>query len=223
MEHAKPSDLLNPLPIPQRPWESISLDFISALPKVGELDSILVVVDRFSKYATFIPAPLHCSAKDVVQLFLGHVVKYWGVPQNIVNDRDPRFLGRFWKELFRLLGSKLYFSSEFHPETDGQTERVNALLEEYLRHFVSANQKDWVDLLDVAQFSYNLQKSSTSGHSPFELVTGQQPTTPDAIVMEYAGSCPAAFHLIQDWHQQREIARAHMEKVARRMKKWANQ
>ena len=94
VEHSKPSGLLEPLLIPRRPWESVSLDFISALPKVGELGSILVVVDRFSKYATFIPAPLHCSAEEASKLFLKHVVKYWGVPQNIVNDRDPRFLGR---------------------------------------------------------------------------------------------------------------------------------
>ena len=94
------------------------------------------------------------------------MVKYWGIPETIVSDRDPRFMGRFWTEVFKLLGSELHFSTSFHPQTDGQTERVNALLEEYLRHFVSANQKDWVRLLDVAQFCYNLQRSEASGHSP---------------------------------------------------------
>ena len=129
------------------------------------------------------------------------------MPQNIVSDRDPRFLGRLWTELFRLLGSKLYFSSSGHPQTDGQTERVNALLEQYLRHFVSNNQKNWVELLDVAQFSYNLQWSSTSGQSPFELLMGQQPSTPDSIVVGYSGASPAAFNLTKEWQCQREIAR----------------
>lgn len=87
-----------------------------------------------------------------IRLFVQHVVKYWGIPETIVSDRDPRFMGRFWTEVFKPLGSELHFSTSLHPQTGGQTERVNALLEEYLRHFVSANQKDWVRLLDVALF-----------------------------------------------------------------------
>ena len=81
-------------------------------------------------------------------------------------------------ELFKLMGLELYFSRSFHPQTDGQTERVNALLELHLRYFVSANQKDWAKLLDVAQFSYNLQRGEATNKSPFELATGQQPLTP---------------------------------------------
>ena len=119
VEQWKLVGLLEPLPIPERPWESISLDFISSLPVVGRLGSILVVVDRFSKYATFIAAPLHCSAEEAAKLMMKDVVKYWGVPHNIISDRDARFLGRFWTELFKLLGSKLYFSTSLHPQTDG--------------------------------------------------------------------------------------------------------
>ncbi|RVW49488.1 Transposon Tf2-12 polyprotein [Vitis vinifera] len=122
--------------------------------------SIIVVVDRFSKYATFIAAPTDCTAEETARLFLKHVVKYWGLPKFIISDRDPRFTGKFWTELFKLMGSELHFSTSFHPQTDGQTERVNALLELYLRHFVSANQRDWAKLLDIAQFSYNLQRTA---------------------------------------------------------------
>ena len=93
VERCKPGGLLEPLPIPERPWESVSMDFISSLPRVGDFGSILVVVDRLSKYGIFIPAPLHCSAEEAARLFLKHVVKYWGIPQNIVSDRDSRFLG----------------------------------------------------------------------------------------------------------------------------------
>ncbi|CAN6684103.1 unnamed protein product [Malus baccata var. baccata] len=163
------------------------------LPKSDGCGSIFVVVDRFTKYATFIPAPVECTTEVAARLFLKHVVKYWGVPRSIVSDRDARFTGRFWKELFKLLGSKLDFSTAFHPQTDGQTERVNALLETYLRHYVSANQRDWAKLLDAAQFSYNLQRSESTGKSPFELATGQQPLTPNTVVTGYTGNSPAAF------------------------------
>ncbi|KAL4366472.1 hypothetical protein GQ457_05G021340 [Hibiscus cannabinus] len=123
VEAGKPMGLLQPLPIPERPWESISMEFIIGLPKVDDFSSIMVVVDRFSKYATFIPASKVCPAEEAARLFLKHVVKYWGVPKTIVSDRDTRFTGRFWTELFKLLGSDLNFSTSFHPQTDGQTER----------------------------------------------------------------------------------------------------
>ena len=100
------------------------------------------------------------------------MVKYWGVPNTIVSDWDSRFTGRFWTEFFKLLGTELKFSTNFHPQIDGQTERVNALLELYLRHYVSVNQRDWAKLLDVAQFSYNLQRSEAANTSSFELATG---------------------------------------------------
>ena len=99
-------------------------------------------------------------------------VKYWGVPKSLVSDRDSRFMGNLWTELFQLLGTSLDMSSSYHPQTDGQRERFNCMLEEYLRHFVNANQKNWVELLDVAQLCFNSQRSSSTGKSPFEIVTG---------------------------------------------------
>ena len=143
------------------------------LPSSEGCNWIFVVVDRYSKYATFIPTPKECTAEQAARLFLKHVVKYWGVPKSIISDRDTRFTGKFWTELFKLLGTELKFSTSFHPQTDGQTERANALLELYLRHYVSANQRDWAKLLDVAQFSYNLKKSESTGWSPFEIVMGR--------------------------------------------------
>ncbi|KAI5662326.1 hypothetical protein M9H77_21649 [Catharanthus roseus] len=214
--------LLDPLPIPKRPWESVSMDFITSLPKSEEFGSIIVVVDRFSKYATFIPAPIDCTAEETARLFLKNVVKLWGVPSTIVSDRDPRFTGRFWTELFKLLGSDLNFSTSFHPQSDGQTERINALLELYLRHYVSANQRDWAKLLYVAQFSYNLQRSEATNRSPFEVVMGQQPTTPLTLATSYEGKSPSAFKFAKSWHEQTELARAYLNKASKRMKKWAD-
>ncbi|KAM1160926.1 hypothetical protein TB2_000069 [Malus domestica] len=222
VEQKQPGGLLEPLPTPSRPWECLTMDFITHLPKSDGCGSIFIVVDRFTKYATFIPAPVECTAEVAARLFLKHVVKYWGVPRSIVSDRDARFTGRFWKELFKLLGSKLDFSTAFHPQTDGQTERVNALLETYLRHYVSANQRDWAKLLDVAQFSYNLQHSESTGKSPFELAIGQQPLTPNTVVTGYTGNSPAAFKTAKEWQLAHELARAYLEKALKKMKKWAD-
>ena len=118
------------------------MDFIIELPKSENNGSIIVVVDRFSKYATFIAAPTDCTAEETARLFLKHVVKYWGLLKYIISDRDPRFTEKFWTEFFKLMGSELHFSTSFHPQIDGQIERVNTLLELYLKHFMSANQKD---------------------------------------------------------------------------------
>ncbi|KAI5667635.1 hypothetical protein M9H77_17488 [Catharanthus roseus] len=185
VEQNAPSGLLDPLPIPKRPWESVSMDFITSLPKSEGFGSIIVVVHRFSKYATFIPAPTDCTAEKTARLFLKNVVKLWGVPSNIVSDRDPRFTGRFWMELLKLLGSDLNFSTSFYPQSDGQTERTNALLELYLRHY-----------------------SEATNRSPFEVIMGQQPTTPLTLATSYEGRSPSAFKFSKSWHEQAELARA---------------
>ncbi|PKI77579.1 hypothetical protein CRG98_002033 [Punica granatum] len=136
-EQKSPAGLLEPLPIPERPWENVSMDFIVNLPKSEGCQTLIVMVDRFSKYATFIPTKKDCPAEEAARLFMKHVIKYWGVPTTIVSDCDPRFTGRFWTELFKLLGTSLNFFTSLHPQTDGQTERVNALLELYLQHYPS--------------------------------------------------------------------------------------
>ena len=199
--------------VPSRLWESVSLDFIISLPKTGDLKSILVVVDRFSKYATFIAAQKQCPAEKTTLIFFKHVVKCWGVPQNIISDRDARFTGSFWFELFNLLGSHLNISSSHHPQTDGQTERFNSMLEEYL--------KNWTQLLHVAQFCFNTQKSSSTNKSPFEIVISQQPLLPHTVD-EYNGKNPRAFNFTKEWKKSIEIARAYLEKASKRMKKWAD-
>ena len=123
VKKAKVSVLLEPLPVPTRPWESVSLDFITHLPKVGEYDAILVIVDRFLKYATFVPTPKLCSTELTVQLFFKHIVKLWGISSSIISDRDGGFIGTFWTELFIFLGTTLNISSSYHPQTNGQTKR----------------------------------------------------------------------------------------------------
>ncbi|KAK3039203.1 hypothetical protein RJ639_029060 [Escallonia herrerae] len=148
--------------------------------------------------------------------------RYWGMPQDIVSDRDSRFTGNFWTELFKLFGSQLSMSSSYHPESDGQTERFNSMLEEYLRHFVSATQKNWVKLLDVAQLCFNSRKSSSTGKSAFEIVNGQQPLLPHTVNVPNAGKSPRAISFSEEWRQNIDLAHSYLEKAARRMKKHAD-
>lgn len=103
------------------------MDFITGLPKFDGYGTIMLVVDRFSKYATFMPATPGCISKEAAHLFFKNVVKYWGLPRHIISDRDSRFIGNFWRELFQTFGTELHSSTSFHPQTDGQIERVNTL------------------------------------------------------------------------------------------------
>jgi len=109
-----------------------------------------------------------------------------------------------------------------HPQTDGQTERINALVELYLRHYVSTSQKDWARLLDVALFSYNLLRSESTGRSPFEIVMGQQPCTPTSLAADYKGASPSAYKFAKGWTEHREEVQDCLQMVSQRMKKWVD-
>lgn len=161
------------------------MDFITRFLKVQGYWSILVVVDTFSKYVVFIPVQHECPVEEAARLFFSNVVKYFGIPEDIVSDRDSRFIDKFWVELFKMMGTECKFSTTNYPQMDGQAERVNALLKEYLRHYVSATQQNWLELMDVAQLSYNLHQSSVTGKSPFEVVIGFQPRMPMDVLANY--------------------------------------
>src|SRR5690606_8150880 len=152
--------LLHPLETPYAPWDSISMDFITQLPKSAGNTQIWVVVDRFTKMARFIALPPKCKAPDLARLFAKEIFRFHGLPLDIVSDRDSRFTSNFWKELMELLEIKRNMSTAFHPQTDGQTERVNQTLEAYLRAFANYEQSNWSDLLHVAEFAYNNSESS---------------------------------------------------------------
>lgn len=128
--------LLCPLPVPHRPWEDLSLDFIVGLPPYHGHTVILVVVDRFSKGIHLGMLPTAHTAHSVACLFMDIVGKIHGMPRSLVSDRDPLFVSRFWQELFQLSGTQLRMSSAYHPQSDGQTEVLNRVIEQCLRSFV---------------------------------------------------------------------------------------
>jgi hypothetical protein len=139
VERVHPPGIIQPLPIPQGAWQDLTMGFIEGLPKSEGFDTILVVVDRFSKYAHSPPPPLKhpSSAAKVAQVFLDNVVKLHGTPRSLVSDRDKVFTSCFWKALFSSLNTKLALTTVYHPQSDGQSETVNQCLEMYLRCAIS--------------------------------------------------------------------------------------
>jgi len=129
--------LLSPLPVPNKVWEDIAMDFITGLPASRGYSVIFVVVDRLSKYAHFAPLKTSFTTIKVTEVFVANVVKLHGFPYSIVSDRDKVFISSFWQHLFKLHGTSLKMSSAYHPQTDGQSEAVNKCLEMYLHCFSS--------------------------------------------------------------------------------------
>lgn len=187
----KPAGLLQPLPIPADAWESISMDLITQLPITREgHDAIVVFVDRLSKMTHFAPTTTTVGAEGLAKIFVATVFRQHGLPSSIISDRDTRFTSHFWREVFRLLGTHLYMSTAFHPQTDGQTERMNRVLEETLRHYISPNQDDWDDHLPLIEFAINNSKQRSTGVSPFSLNGAKQPRVP--IDLHLKSKVPAA-------------------------------
>jgi hypothetical protein len=173
--------------VEQGPFQYVSMDLITDLPPSNKYDAILTIVDQgCSKAAKFIPCHKTIDGQGVAQLYLRHLFPLFGIPRRIISDRDPRFTSHFSKAVCKATGIQQNLSTAFHPRTDGQTERMNRWIEDYLRHFVSARQNDWSTLLPVAEFAHNSWKHESTTYTPHQLITGINPsvsiTIPDDAV-----------------------------------------
>lgn len=211
-----PDGLLQPLSVPSRPWSHIALDFVTALPPSQGKTVVLTVVDRFSKAAHFIPLPKLPSAKETAVAVVDHVFRLHGLPMDVVSDRGPQFVSKFWQEFCRLLGASVSLSSGFHPQSNGQTERANQDLERVLRCLVSKNPSSWSQQLSMVEYAHNSLPVAATGLSPFECSLGYQP--PIFPSTESEVTVPSAHAFIQRCRHAWSRARETLLRVGARTK-----
>ena len=173
--NSKLTGLLHSLPIPDRSWQSIGLDFMGPLPKPNNFDYLLVVIDWLTSQVHLVPTTMMVTARGVTWLILKEVVRLHGIPESIVSDQDTKFTSIFWKELHRLMGSKLLMSTMFHLQMDGATEWANRSIAQILLTIVSNDQKDWSDKCPMVEFAINSSVNATTGYAPFKLNYGYMP------------------------------------------------
>jgi hypothetical protein len=178
-EHQRPVGLLQPLKVPEWKWEKIGMDFIVGLPRTRDgYDSIWVIVDRLTKVAHFIPMKTTYSGDQLAELYMSRIVCLHGVLKKIVSDRGTQFTSRFWKRLHESMDTKLNFSLAYHPQTDGQTERTNQVLEDMLRACAIKHGRRWDKSLPYVEFSYNSSYQASLKMAPFEALYGRKCKTP---------------------------------------------
>lgn len=175
-----PLGLLQAMPIPSYPWQSIGVDFVGPLPesttRYGNFDMLMVVIDSLTHMVHLIPTKQTYKAKDVAEVIFEHVYKLHGIPERIVSDRDSLFTSIFWTRLMELMGTELRMSSAYHPQPDGMTERANRTITGMIRICVATRQTEWARHLAGVEFAINLARSDTTGFSPFDLNYGRMPT-----------------------------------------------
>jgi transposase InsO family protein len=175
----KPYGELAPLPVPNRPWQELTMDFITSLPpskwRGRTFDSILVIVDRFSKTVRYIAVTKTITAQELADIYVSNIWKDFGTPEGITTDRGSQFTSEFWGAVMWHLQVRRRFSTAFHPQTDGQTERQNQVIEHYLRTYCDYRQDDWAPRLALAEFTYNNSVHESTGLPPFKVLYGFLP------------------------------------------------
>ncbi|KAK3572475.1 hypothetical protein QTP86_033904 [Hemibagrus guttatus] len=215
-----PEGLLEPLPIPQRPWSHLSVDFLTDLSDSGGHTAVLVVVDRFSKGCKLIPLKGLPSAMQTVEALFLHVFRNFGLPEDIVSDRGPQFTSRVWGSLCARLVIGVSLSSGYHPQSNGQVERLNQEIGWFLRSYCSREQHRWSEFLPWAEYAKNSLTHSSTGITPFQCLLGYQPP-----LFPWVGE-PSDVPAVEDWYQwsQEVWERAHvrLQRAMRRQRIQAN-
>lgn len=177
VDHSRKMGALRPAHIPLRPFATVSLDLITGLLPSGDSNftTILVIVDKLMKFAIIVPTHNKLDREGFAKIFIERVANIFGLPDRIISDRDKQWATDFWKSVIARYSGVLALSSSHHPQTDGQTEILNATIEQMLQAYVANNRKDWSDWLSVLAFAYNLLIHSSTSHSPNLLLLGYNP------------------------------------------------
>ncbi|KAL0168962.1 hypothetical protein M9458_037184, partial [Cirrhinus mrigala] len=212
--HRLPAGLLQPLPVPQRPWSHLAIDFVTDLPPSNGYTTILSVVDQFSKACRFIPLPKLPSALETAEVLCNWVFRLYGLLEDIVSDRGPRFTSRLWATFFRLLGVNVSLTSGYHPQANGQIERLNQELTRFLRTYCQNRQEDWNRYLFWAEYAQNSLRKPSTSLTPFQCVLGFQPP-----LFPWSGE-PSELPAVNSWFQNSEEtwnqAHIHLQGAVRR-------
>ncbi|KAI2647858.1 Transposon Tf2-9 polyprotein [Labeo rohita] len=193
-----PSGLLQPLPIPQRPWSHLSIDFVTDLPPSQEFTTILVIIDRFSKSCRLVPLKGLPTAMETALALFNHVFRVYGLPEDIVSDRGTQFTSQVWKAFCKQLDINVSLTSGYHPQSNGQVERLNQEIGRYLRSYCSREQHRWSEFLPWAEYAQNSLTHSSTGLTPFQCVLGFQPP-----MFPWSGE-PSSVPAVDDWIKRSE-------------------
>lgn len=176
ISNSKPQGKLHQLPIPVKPWDSIEMDFIGPFPESKGYNYLWVIICRMTSMVHLIPVHTTITASQLSWIYKREIVRLHRLPSSIVSDRDSKFMSKWWRELHKILGTRLLMSTSFHPQTDEQTEQANCSVDQIFRTVVQHNQKDWVNCIDLTEFAINASVLETTKYAPFELNGGYMPS-----------------------------------------------
>lgn len=201
-----PTGLLQPLPLPQRPWSHIAINFVTDLPASNNYNTILTVIDRFSKACRLIPLPKLPTAMQTAEHLCNWVFRIYGLSEDIVSDRGPQFTSRLWSVFFQALNVNVSLTSGNHPQSNGQIERLNQELIRFLRSYCNQHQNDWECYLIWAEYAQNSIRKVATGLTPFQCILGFQPP-----LFPWSGE-PTNVPAVNDWLNRSEATwnRAHL-------------
>lgn len=215
-----PTGLLQPLPVPQHPWSHIAIDFVTDLPPSDGHTTILTVIDRFSKACRLIPLPKLPTALQTAEHLCNLVFRFYGLPDDIVSDRGPQFTSSVWAAFFRMLQVNVSLTSGYHPQANGQAERLNQEIIRFLRSYCHLHQEDWSRYLMWAEYAQNSIHKHSTGLTPFKCILGFQPP-----LFPWSGE-PSNVPAVDDWLKRSEetwnLAHTHLLSAVNRSKRQAD-
>ncbi|KAA3484221.1 reverse transcriptase [Gossypium australe] len=222
VEHQVPSSLFQPIMVLEWKWDRIIMDFMTGLPfSPRRKDVLWVVIDRLTKSTHFIPVRVDYSLDKLADLYVSEIVRLYGVPLSIISDRDPIFTSRFWKKLQEALGTKLSFSTAFHPQTDGQSERIIQILEDMLRCCILEFQGNWKKYLPLVEFAYNNSFQSSLKMAPYEALYGRKCRTP-LYWTELRENQIHGVDLVRETEEKVKVIRERLKAASDRQKSYSN-